>query len=399
MKNTEFRKLAPLGPGALALVFALLVCGAGGAASEGGDPPPGDDWSELTGGEEVYGAACATCHGLDGTGTAQRILGFETPVPDFTDCSFASREPHGDWFAIAHNGGPTRGFAEMMPAFGGALTDEQLSEAAAHVKSFCTDGNWPDGAFNIPRALATGKAYLEDEFVWELSGTVDEPLAIQLRFVAEKRIGDRNQVELILPVGVQQVEETGSDGEASLRWGEGLGDLGLGWKGVLWHSLRLGTIGSLGAEVFFPVGDESDGFSDGIFHFEPFLAIGQILPGDNFVQLHGGAELSTDSDVAPHELFWRGAIGHTFTQGRFGRAWSPMVEVLGKTELEGGYPVDWSLVPELHVALNQRQHVMLVLGAEIPVTRFERRQITAMLHLLWDWFDGGFAEGWQEVER
>ena len=373
---------------------AAVLAAAGVTWATGDDAPERDDWSELETGEEVYGAACATCHGADGTGAPRQMLGFETPVPDFTDCSFASREPHGDWYAIAHEGGPTRGFAEMMPAFGGALTDEQLSMAAAHVKGFCTDDNWPDGDFNVPRALVTGKAYLEDEYVWEMSSTVDEPVSIQLQFVAEKRLGERNQVELILPVGVQQVERTAADGSTSLRWGEGLGDLGLAWKGAIWHSHRLGTIGTLGGEVFFPVGDEADGFSDGIFRFEPFLAIAQLIPGDNFVQLHGGAELSTDLDVAPHELFWRGALGHTFTQGRFGRAWSPMIEVLGVTELEGGYPVDWSVVPELHVALNTRQHVMLVLGAEIPVTRFDDRQITAMVHLLWDWFDGGFFEGW-----
>ena len=138
----------------------------------------------------------------------------------------------------------------------------------------------------------------------------------------------------------------------------------------------------------------ADGIGKGIFRFEPFLAIGQIIPGDNFVQLQGGAELSTDLDVAAHEIFWRGALGHTFTQGRFGRAWSPMVEVVGGWEVEDDAEVEWSLVPELHVALTQRQHVMLVLGAEIPVTRFEERQITVMLSLLWDWFDGGFTEGW-----
>ena len=52
----------------------------------------------LRGGEELFRSACAGCHGADGTGLPQVQLGFDTPMPDFTDCSFASREPDADWF-------------------------------------------------------------------------------------------------------------------------------------------------------------------------------------------------------------------------------------------------------------------------------------------------------------
>jgi len=375
-------------------LLAIIAAQASMAEDAGSDSPDTDDWSGLTTGEGVYVAACATCHGLDGTGSPQNVRGFDVEVPDFTDCSFASREPQADWFAIAHNGGPTRGFDRKMPAFGGAITDGQLDMAAAYVKDFCEDKDWPDGTFNIPRALVTGKAFVEDELVFELGSTFEEPVDIQLKVVFEKRIGKMNQVELFLPVGVKQVETIDDSGNADFRWGEGLGDLGLAWKGVLWHSLRMGTIGSLGAEVFFPLGDEEDGFSKGIFRFEPFLAVAQILPADNFIQLQGGAELSADPDVANHEIFWRAAVGHSFTQGHFGRTWSPMVEVLGTYEVESDSGAEWALVPELHVTLNTRQHVMLVFGAEIPVTHFDERQIQGMIHLLWDWYDGAFADGW-----
>jgi len=378
------------------MIAATALGSRGAIAVDDASTPPleRDDWSSLETGAQVYRAACSTCHGADGTGTPHAVRAFDTEVPDFTDCSFASREPHADWFAIAHDGGPTRGFDPLMPAFGGALSDEQLNKAAAHVKALCTDDNWPDGAFNLPRPLVTGKAYPEDEYVIELESTTEEPVALRAKLIAERRLGARHQVEVAVPVVVKQIERVNPDGTTDLRWGEGIGDVALGWKGVLWHALEAGTIGSLGAEVFFPLGDEQDEIGKGIFRFEPFLAIGQIIPGDNFIQLHGGAELSTDLDAAPHEVFWRGAVGHTFTQGRFGRAWSPMVEVVGGRELEGDAETEWSVVPELHLTLNRRQHVMLVLGAEIPVTQFDERQTTVMLALLWDWFDGGFAEGW-----
>lgn len=384
----------PMARWALAVLVGAVSVSAvlAGTAARTTDQP--DDWSELRTGQQVFRAACATCHGGDGTGGAAVTEGLPITPPDFNDCEFATREPRADWFAIAHDGGPVRGFDRLMPGFGGALSDDQLELAVGHLKSFCPERSWPQGEFNLPRALKTGKAFPEDEILWQLESTVEEPVALEGKFVIEKRIGARNQIEVAVPGGVQQIEYLRADGSAEYRWGGGVGDISLGWKGVLWHALEAGTIGSTGLEVFFPVGDEKDGFSSGIFKLEPFLAIGQLIPGNNFLQLHAGAELSTDTDVAGHELFWRAAVGHTFTQGRFGRAWSPMVEVLGGMELGDEAAPEWSVVPGLQITLSARQHVFLALGAEIPITDFADRQTAVIAYVLWDWFDGGFFEGW-----
>ena len=53
----------------------------------------------------VFTAACAACHGDDGRGRGASELGFETPLPDFTDCDFAAREMNADWHTIVHRGG------------------------------------------------------------------------------------------------------------------------------------------------------------------------------------------------------------------------------------------------------------------------------------------------------
>ena len=55
-------------------------------------------------GAELYTAACAACHGADGRGTTPTLLGFATPIPDFTDCSFSTVEPDEDWMAVSHDG-------------------------------------------------------------------------------------------------------------------------------------------------------------------------------------------------------------------------------------------------------------------------------------------------------
>ncbi|MDX1582955.1 MAG: cytochrome c, partial [Thermoanaerobaculia bacterium] len=88
-----------------------------------------------TDGQTLYLRACATCHGIDGRGADQDLVGFETPLPDFTDCNFATREPNADWLAVAHQGGPVRGFAQMMAAFGEALATAELEAILDHIRT------------------------------------------------------------------------------------------------------------------------------------------------------------------------------------------------------------------------------------------------------------------------
>jgi hypothetical protein len=176
--------------------------------------------------------------------------------------------------------------------------------------------------------------------------------------------------------------------------GEGLGDVGLGVKRVMFFSQRTETIFSVAAEVLVPSGDEADGLGRGTFVFEPFVMLGQAIPYVGFVHLQAGVELPFDPAKAGRELFWRGALGRSFTQGRFGRTWSPMVELLAARELERGATVRWDVVPQFQVTLNQRQHLMLNLGARIPLTERGVRSTQVLAYLLWDWFDGGLFEGW-----
>jgi hypothetical protein len=377
------------------LLFAVLTVASWRDEVSAGINRQRDDWSTLTTGKEVFEAACAACHGTRGTGTDRSLRGFDINPPDFTDCAFSSREPAVDWFGIAHSGGPTKGFNRLMPAFGDALSRQQIEAAVEHIKTYCTERRkWPVGEFNLAKPLNTGKAFPENEAGWSIDATVKEPYAINGKFVIARRIGARHQLEAAIPVGVQQVDRDPAEDSTRLEWGAGAGDLVGAWKSVLWHCLRAGTIGSATLDVFFPTGDKEDDFSEGIFMFEPAMAIAQLIPYVGFIQLQGGAELSTDTEKVPHGVFWRGAFGHTFRRGGFGRSWSPMVEILGATELEDGAAVEWDIVPQLQVALSKRQHVRFGAGVLLPLTDFTERQLELQAYLIWDWYDGGFFEGW-----
>src|SRR5205085_10883520 len=72
---------------------------------------------EFQTGAEVYQAACVACHGPDGRGTQQAVVGFDVALPDFSDCLFATVEAAEGWEAVVHQAGPLRALDRHMPAF------------------------------------------------------------------------------------------------------------------------------------------------------------------------------------------------------------------------------------------------------------------------------------------
>lgn len=341
-------------------------------------------------GESLYLKACAACHGLDGKGAPRTTVAFEDGLPDFTDCRFSTREPDADWMAVVHDGGPARAFGRMMPAFGEALAAEQIEGVLGHIRTFCANHEWPRGELNLPLPLVTEKAFPEDEIVISSTVAAEGAGSISSKFVYERRFGPRNQLEIIVPFGFDARAGPSRVGE----WIGGLGDLAVGVKRAMFHSLRRGSIFSLAGEVILPTGDEDRGLGKGTTAFEPFLAFGQILPAEGFLQVQAGVELPADTDRASEEAFWRVAIGRSISQRRWMRTWSPMIELLGARELEAGEPAHWDLVPQVQVTLSARQHVMASVGVRLPVNDAGPRRIQLLFYLLWDWFDGPLFGGW-----
>lgn len=340
-------------------------------------------------GQKLYQQNCAACHGPDGTGAPSGIVGFKVPLPDFTDCNFATREAAGDWIMVARKGGPARGFSKMMPSFGEALSDAQLRKTVNYIRGFCGSDEWPRGELNLPRPLSTTKAYPEDELVLETEILTEGLNRISNKLVYEQRFGARNQFEFVLPFGWSEQES-----EDGTNWTSSVGDIALGVKRVMFHSLDTGSIVSLGGELLLPTGDDEEGFGSDTTVFEPYVAAGQILPAQFFFQFQGGVGLPFDTDRQNEEGFWRGALGRMIYTGKYGRRWSPMVEVAGAKEFASGTDTNWDLIPQLQVTLNHRQHVRFAAGARLPLNNTDVRDNTYMAYLLWDWFDGGFFDGW-----
>ena len=345
-------------------------------------------------GAEIYRIACAQCHGPDGRGAPQAVVALPVAPPNFADCKIATAEPDGDWHAVAWAGGPARAFSETMPAFGRALSNSEIQHALDHIRAFCRDRrSWPRGELNLPRALVTEKAYPEDEVVLTTSYAFQQQRQVFNQFVYERRFGPGAQLEISIPFGWVQRTRDAVVGTTT-DWTGGLGDIAIGFKQVMLHSLKRGVILSVGGDAQFPTGDEDDGLGIGTTLFELFLAGGAILFKDGFLQVQTGVELPAREGRAVQEGFWRAALGASSTEGRFGRTYSPIVEVLGARELSTSAPAEWDLLPQLQITLSKRQHIRANLGVRVPLTQTSTRQKELLFYLLWDWFDGGFLEGW-----
>jgi mono/diheme cytochrome c family protein len=333
-------------------------------------------------GRQIYEAVCIACHGPEGRGGVNLELEKLVPVPDFTDCAFANREPDRGFVAVAHGGGPARGFSPMMPAWGTAFSEAELGLAVSHLRTFCTDQRWPRGELNLPRPFVTAKAFPEDEIV---IATTSQSGSVMTKFYYEKRFGPLNQFEVIVPLTTRDREGAGRS--------TGVGDIALEYKRTLAHNRDRGRIVSVTGEFVLPTGDEAKGLGGGVAVFEPFVTFGQVLPRDGFVQAQVGFGIPMESGH-DNEFFWRATVGKTLEYPRLGRNWSPMVEFLAARPLVSGGKIEWDVLPGAQVTINRRQHVRLAAGVRLPVTDADTRKKSVIVYLLWDWYEGGFLQGW-----
>jgi mono/diheme cytochrome c family protein len=369
-------------------VFWLSVwIGATGIAAAGQAPNPA---TTLRGGEELFRGGCAGCHGSDGAGMPESTIGFTKPktFPDFTQCSQTTPEVTADWRAVIHEGGAARGFSPIMPAFGDLLTAPQIDALVQYLRSLCTDRRWPLGELNLPRALNTEKAFLENETLYTTSVAARGVHDVVSEIAYERRFGARNQLEVSVPLSVMH-DASGT------AWG-GVGDIGVGLKRALLASMRTGTIASVQGGVHLPTGNKDKGLGTGVAVFEAFGAFGQLLPSESFIQAQVGTDLPADTTDTPRAVFGRFAVGKSLRGGHsFGRLWTPMLELLADRDLAHAAVTNLDLVPQAQVTLSRRQHVRANVGVRVPVNHMAGRPLEVSFYLLWDWFDGGLLEGWK----
>ena len=367
--------------------ITLAVAAAAAAQGTSGTALPAE-----ASGAEIFRAACATCHAPDGKGAPRSVVGFELPLPnghefpDFTDCATNTVEPLADWVAVAARGGPVRALDRHMPAFGQALSLDQIERAVRHLWTFCADTSWPRGDLNFPRAFFTEKAFPENETVWTTGVTATGGKAVTNALVYEHRLGARGQYEVTIPFTQQQREAGG--------WSRGLGDVELAVRRTLFASHERGSIFAAGGAVTLATGSKDRGLGNGYTIVEPFAMWGQMLGANGFLQMHTGFEVPSNHNAGRNEGFLRTAVGYTLAQDQgFGRAWSPMAEVL--IAKSAGGATEWDVVPQMQISLSKLQHVLVSVGVRVPLNERHERKPEVLTYFLWDWFDGGLFRFWK----
>jgi hypothetical protein len=267
------------------------------------------------------------------------------------------------------------------------LGEAEQEAVLAYVRGFCVDPVWPRGDLNFPRPLVTEKAFIEDEVVVSGAVATDSPRNIDGKLIFEKRFLRRQMVELLVPFGVARM----ADGSREA----GIGDIAVALKSMLVGNVHSGTALSIGAEASLPTGNKEKGFGSGVVVVEPFLAFGQALPWESFVQVQAGAGIPLkEADGAENEGFLRTTLGTSFFYAKFGRAFTPMLEAVAFRELASDAATALDLVPQIQISLSRRQHVLANLGGSIPTLSREGRSPQVMFYLLWDFVDGGLFEAW-----
>lgn len=341
-------------------------------------------------GAVIYKQGCIACHGADGRGAPQTSTVFVRPDtwPDFTRCDQTTPEPNSAYKAVILHGGKSLAFSQIMPAFGDLLTNDQIDDVVAYLRSFCNNvHHYPLGELNLPRALVTEKAFPEDELVISTAANASGAPSWTTDVIHEQTFAGRNQLEVDVPVNYA---------DQNHQWTSGLGDITIGLKRELFSSLKAGSILSVQGGVLLPTGDSKRGFGAGTTTFEPFAAFDQLFPENTFFQFQLGADLPANTSIAPRNLFFRSTVGQAIAQDHgLGRLFTPMLEFLASRDYTPGASTDWDVLPEMQVTVSRRQHIRAAAGYRKPVTDTSGRAPQVEFYVLWDWAEGHFWEGWR----
>lgn len=244
---------------------------------------------------------------------------------------------------VVKYGGHALGLAVQMPAHEDVLTDEDVSNVVAFVKTLADTTGFPPGEMNLFLPIRTKKAFPEDEVVYHGRFTDQEgDNAYKNVLEFEKRIGKAGQLIFEL------VHE--SEGDVSE-----LSEAEFGYKQALsfsrTHVLSAAWIFQSSLRFKFPFEGADLGEAElaGIVHY-----VHSPWPRRVFPALEMTMTAPYDSD--------NGDVG-------------------------------WTVMPQVRIGLTRGGHVALNLGAEFPLSdqAWDQRYYVT---LLWGFADGGFFKGW-----
>ena len=90
--------------------------------------------------KRVYNTYCVQCHGLNRNGTGVNVPALAVKPRDHTDPKGMGDLPDQEIFSAIKNGGLSVNKSVLMPAWGGVLNDQQITEMVHYLRQVCKCG-------------------------------------------------------------------------------------------------------------------------------------------------------------------------------------------------------------------------------------------------------------------
>lgn len=308
-------------------------------------------------GAALFDKNCAVCHGQDARGSGMLAASLPVKPANLTDCRLTAEDPTEVLEGIIREGGSYTGLSTVMPAWGGRLTEQEISDVAAFVKTLCTTKNWLKGDLNFPRPLITGKAFPENEIVVGgkfAQGTTDTS-------TGSVSVGFRMDGLTNLEVGGSVLRRHLQNDIAHT----GIGDASISVKRVLAYNYAKNYLVAAGLKVQFPTGDEDRNLGSGEITWQPSFRTGFRIE-DIVTQIDTRitipAETSDENATARYNL----ALAYVFQPDPRLEA-APMLEITNETRINGAKDgqTATSLIPQFRFKWLQYSAGF---GLEIPVS-------------------------------
>jgi mono/diheme cytochrome c family protein len=87
-------------------------------------------------GKAVYTTYCAACHGDSGKGDGVAAAALDPKPADYTDAARMAKLTDEDLYLVVKEGGAAQGKSALMVAWKASLTDQQIRDVVAYVRSF-----------------------------------------------------------------------------------------------------------------------------------------------------------------------------------------------------------------------------------------------------------------------
>ncbi len=330
--------------------------------------------ADAAAGRQIFESTCAVCHGPNGSPgpNSPVVQGLGVTPADLSDPLFNSREPTGDWEMVVKHGGHAMGLAEQMPPHKDALTDAQVADVTAYVKSLVDTSAYPPGEMNLFLPVRTKKAFPEDEVVYKgryTSQGGDDALKSVLEI--EKRFGKAGQ-------GILEFVHV-DDGTRNE-----LTEIEVGWKQAFsWSKTHV-----LSGAVVYAIPVDQPG-NDG--ELQTYLAFGTEISSTWIFQ--GSLRFKFPVDEPGDGAAELAGIVH-YVHSPWPRRVFPALELVAEQPFRSSNgDLEWTALPQIRIGLTRGGHVAMNLGLELPLTGQDWDN-SVHLTLLWDFADGSLFKGW-----